>query len=134
MTASTKSNPAPEPVAAGEAKPQSAGSLALKKARMVVVAVIGSTVVLLGVAMLPLPGPGMLVIIAGLALLASEFVWAARLLKRVKDMGSKAGTKVFNTFNGAWWRWFWPWGKNGNAGAKKEEAPKLAPWDEHPLV
>jgi tellurite resistance protein TerC len=50
-----------------------------------VVAVIGTTVLLVGVAMIVLPGPAFLVIPAGLAILATEFVWARRLLQRVKD-------------------------------------------------
>jgi tellurite resistance protein TerC len=54
-------------------------------ARKVVVAVVGSTVVLLGVAMLVLPGPALLVIPLGLAILALEFAWAHRWLQRMKD-------------------------------------------------
>jgi Putative transmembrane protein (PGPGW) len=38
-----------------------------------------------GVAMLALPGPGWLTIVAGLAMLAGEFPWARRLLDRVRD-------------------------------------------------
>ncbi|NYD85770.1 PGPGW domain-containing protein [Cellulomonas oligotrophica] len=53
--------------------------------RVVAVATIGGTVVLAGVAMLVLPGPGVLVIFAGLALLATEFVWAKRWLDRAKS-------------------------------------------------
>jgi tellurite resistance protein TerC len=56
----------------------------LKRARAIAVGVIGTTILLIGVAMLALPGPGLLVIIGGLALLGTEFVWARRLLRRVK--------------------------------------------------
>ena len=56
----------------------------LKHARMVAVAVIGTTAVLIGIAMLVLPGPGVLFIIAGLALLGTEFLWARRLMRKVK--------------------------------------------------
>jgi tellurite resistance protein TerC len=56
----------------------------LKHARMVAVAVIGTTAVLIGIAMLVLPGPGVLVIIGGLALLGTEFLWARRLMRKVK--------------------------------------------------
>ena len=38
----------------------------------------------IGVALLFLPGPGSPLVIGGLALLATEFVWAARLLRRVR--------------------------------------------------
>ena len=54
-------------------------------ARKVVIALVGSTVVLLGVAMLVLPGPALLVIPLGLAILALEFAWAHRWLRRMKD-------------------------------------------------
>lgn len=63
-------------------------------ARRVVVAVVGSTIILFGVAMLVLPGPGVLTIGVGLALLATEFVWAARLLKRMKDKGGELAKKA----------------------------------------
>jgi tellurite resistance protein TerC len=57
----------------------------LKTARRVVVFVIGMTVLLVGVALLVLPGPAFLVIPAGLAILATEFAWARRFLRRVKE-------------------------------------------------
>ena len=49
-----------------------------------IIAVIGATVLLGGVAMLVLPGPGLLAIVAALAILATEFAWAGHLLKRVR--------------------------------------------------
>ena len=49
--------------------------------RKAIVAVVGTTVVLLGVVMVVTPGPALLVIPLGLAILATEFVWAQRLLK-----------------------------------------------------
>lgn len=60
-------------------------SWSYKAVRRLVVAVVGATVVLLGVAMLVLPGPGLLVIPAGLAILALEFRWARNLLRQVKE-------------------------------------------------
>jgi tellurite resistance protein TerC len=56
----------------------------LKRARRVVIAVIGGTVLLAGGAMIVLPGPAVIVIPVGLAILATEFVWARRLLERVR--------------------------------------------------
>ena len=53
--------------------------------RRVVVAVIGFTLLGIGVALLVLPGPGLLVIAAGIAVLALEFPWAERLAKRAQD-------------------------------------------------
>jgi len=59
-----------------------------KTARQVVIAVVGSTVVLIGLAMIVLPGPAIVVIPAGLAILALEFAWADRLLKRMKQQAN----------------------------------------------
>jgi uncharacterized protein (TIGR02611 family) len=50
--------------------------------RKVVIAVIGTTVLLLGVALIILPGPAFVVIPVGLAILASEFAWARRVIRR----------------------------------------------------
>ena len=58
---------------------------ALRQARRLIVLVVGTTVLLVGVAMIVLPGPAFVVIPAGLAILATEFVWARRLLERVND-------------------------------------------------
>ncbi len=44
------------------------------------VGVVGSLVVVLGVILIPLPGPGWLIVFIGLSILASEFAWAERLL------------------------------------------------------
>ena len=46
----------------------------------VVVAVIGTAVVVGGIILIPLPGPGWLIVFGGLAILATEFEWAGRLL------------------------------------------------------
>ena len=60
--------------------------LSLKAIRRLIVAVIGTTVILLGIILaLPMvPGPGFVAILAGLAILATEFLWARRLLRRVR--------------------------------------------------
>jgi hypothetical protein len=68
--------------------------LAWKTAKRLVVFVVGMTVVLVGVALLVLPGPGMLGIALGLAILATEFVWARRLLKGVKDQARAAANSL----------------------------------------
>ncbi len=48
------------------------------------VALVGGAIVLLGLILVPLPGPGWAVVVAGLAVLASEFAWAHRLLRYVR--------------------------------------------------
>jgi Ca2+-transporting ATPase len=52
--------------------------------RRALAAVVGTTVALIGVALLVLPGPGLIVIALGLAILATEFVWARALLKKAR--------------------------------------------------
>jgi uncharacterized protein (TIGR02611 family) len=54
------------------------------------VMIVGLTITLGGLAMLVLPGPALLVIPIGLALLALEFAWAERLLERAVDRAEKA--------------------------------------------
>jgi uncharacterized protein (TIGR02611 family) len=58
------------------------------------VLVAGLAVLLAGVAMLVLPGPGVLVMFAGLSLLATEFTWAARLLRWAKTRGTQLARRL----------------------------------------
>jgi uncharacterized protein (TIGR02611 family) len=60
----------------------------------IVVATVGFVVVLVGLALIPLPGPGLLVTAVGLAILALEFAWAERLLERTVDRMEEAGRTV----------------------------------------
>ncbi|MFA7406164.1 MAG: PGPGW domain-containing protein [Pelobacteraceae bacterium] len=57
----------------------------LAQAKRLVVSVIGFTILAAGIAMIVLPGPAIIVIPIGLALLATEFIWARKLLVKVKD-------------------------------------------------
>ena len=59
----------------------------------IAITVLGVSIVLIGIVLLPLPGPGWLIIFAGLGVLATEYVWAHRLLRRARTMV------------GAWTRW-----------------------------
>jgi hypothetical protein len=61
-----------------------------RNGRRVAVTIAGFAVLLAGVAMLVLPGPGIVVIIAGLAILATEYVWAQRYLKIAKEKANQA--------------------------------------------
>ncbi len=54
------------------------------------VAAVGFTVLGVGVVMLVTPGPGLLVIIAGLAILAHQFAWAAIALDKAKARAAQA--------------------------------------------
>lgn len=55
---------------------------------------MGMTVVLIGVAMLVLPGPGLVVIPIGLAILATEYAWARRWLHLMKEGAEKGAEKL----------------------------------------
>ena len=63
--------------------------VSVRGARRIVVAVVGATLLLAGVAMLILPGPGLLVIPIGLAALSTEFVWARRWLARLRESAQR---------------------------------------------
>jgi tellurite resistance protein TerC len=67
-----------------------------RTARKVVVGVLGASVLALGIALLVLPGPGILVIAAGLAILSLEFAWARHWLRVVKQRGQQALDVVRN--------------------------------------
>ncbi|HVF12799.1 MAG TPA: PGPGW domain-containing protein [Actinomycetota bacterium] len=59
-------------------------TIAIRHTRRVVIGVIGTALVGVGIALLALPGPGLLVILAGLTVLSWEFRWAKRMLVRFK--------------------------------------------------
>jgi Flp pilus assembly protein TadB len=61
-----------------------------RNSKRVAITIAGFAVVLAGVAMLVLPGPGIVVIIAGLAILGTEYVWAQRLLRIAKEKANQA--------------------------------------------
>jgi tellurite resistance protein TerC len=56
-----------------------------QRAKRRFIIVIGFTVLAIGIAMIVLPGPAIVVIPIGLALLATEFIWARKLLDAVKE-------------------------------------------------
>lgn len=58
--------------------------------KRLVVLVVGVAFLGAGIAMIPLPGPGMIVIIIGFIVLATEFVWAERALDRVRGRAAAA--------------------------------------------
>ncbi len=62
--------------------------------RRTLVAVIGGTIVLIGIAMLVLPGPAVVVIPLGLTILASEFAWARRYVRKARELLENAKNKV----------------------------------------
>jgi len=59
--------------------------LTYKTARRIAVLAVGSTILLLGIVMLVTPGPGLIVIPIGLAILGLEFAWARIWLRKVRE-------------------------------------------------
>lgn len=69
-------------------------AITYRAARRIAVAVIGGTLVAIGVAMLVLPGPAIVVIPTGLAVLSIEFAWARRWLHAVKTHAAAASSRL----------------------------------------
>ncbi|MET4157664.1 TIGR02611 family protein [Agromyces sp. PvR057] len=67
----------------------------LRRTYRVLVGVLGGIVAVVGLALVPLPGPGWLVVFLGLAILGTEFAWARRL--------AAFATRQLARF-WAWWR------------------------------
>jgi uncharacterized protein (TIGR02611 family) len=67
----------------------------LQQAKRVLKIVFGFTLLALGVIMFFTPGPGWLTVLLGLGVLAAEFVWARRVLERLKQQGGRIRDAVF---------------------------------------
>lgn len=68
-----------------------------RSSKRIAVTVVGGALLLGGLAMLVLPGPGLLLIVAGFAVLGTEYAWAASALeqtKRTAERASKAARRV----------------------------------------
>ena len=61
------------------------GPLTYRWARRIAVAIVGGTVLAIGIALIVLPGPAFVVIPLGLAILGAEFAWARHWLRKVKQ-------------------------------------------------
>jgi uncharacterized protein (TIGR02611 family) len=57
---------------------------------------VGVAIISAGLVMLITPGPGWAAIVVGLAVLATEYVWAERLLARVKHMAQQAAARALD--------------------------------------
>jgi tellurite resistance protein TerC len=87
----------------------------LKQAKRLIVTVIGFTILVIGLALIVLPGPAFLVIPLGLAILATEFLWARRLLRRVKDKANQMASRVSGNWTSK------PVGTGGNPTPERRE-------------
>lgn len=72
-------------------RPSAVFRFILQSSKRIAVSVIGGALVLGGLAMLVLPGPGLLVVVAGFAVLGTEYAWASRALDRTKSAAETAG-------------------------------------------
>jgi len=70
--------------------------LSVKKLKRLIVAVIGITVLIIGIVMLVLPGPAIVVIPVALGILATEFAWARRALQMVRQRIQNSATSRNN--------------------------------------
>jgi len=88
--------------------------LDLRHARRLVIAVIGGTILLLGIIMLVTPGPGIVTILAGLAVLATEFIWARHILHKAREHADGAHEGI----KSAWRHWWHGESTGENPGGK----------------
>jgi tellurite resistance protein TerC len=71
--------------------------LTYKAARRIVVGIVGVTVLIIGVVMLVTPGPALIVIPVGLAILSIEFTWARAWFKRLRESISTRNSNDLNS-------------------------------------
>ena len=69
----------------------------VEQVRRIFLIIAGFTLLLAGGVMLVTPGPGIVVIFLGLGLLAAEFVWARRLMDRLKHEGGRLADRFTGT-------------------------------------
>jgi tellurite resistance protein TerC len=83
------------------------GAVSYKLAKRIVIAVIGGTILLGGIIMLVTPGPGLLIVLLGLAILAVEFAWARIWLTKVRHSVTPEGRQALHgRFQQLRERWF----------------------------
>jgi uncharacterized protein (TIGR02611 family) len=70
----------------------------LRSGKRIAVTVVGFVLLAGGLVMMVTPGPGILVIIAGLAVLATEYAWARRTLDRTKERAKQGGNAIRDWF------------------------------------
>ena len=76
-------------VTAGTTGPAGASTYPMKNVIRIAKVIGGFVLLVAGIAMIALPGPGWLTVAAGLAILAGEFIWARRLLDRIKHQAGR---------------------------------------------
>lgn len=71
----------------------------VQQAKRLIKVVIGFTVVIGGLIMLLTPGPGIVAIITGLAILGTEFLWARKLMKRFEQHANNVKNSIVTSYN-----------------------------------
>lgn len=66
--------------------------------KKIVVAVVGVGLMVLGVVLMPLPGPGFVIVVVGIAVLATEFAWAKSLRDKTRDKAWEAQKTAVETW------------------------------------
>jgi tellurite resistance protein TerC len=66
----------------------------LRHAKRIAILIVGMTVLLFGIALIVLPGPAVVVIPIGLAILATEFAWARHWLNVMRESAEKGAEKL----------------------------------------
>jgi len=69
-----------------------------RHAKRILLEVVGWTLVLAGIAALVLPGPGLLMLFAGLVVLSQQYEWAERRLEPVERMAKRAAAEGVETW------------------------------------
>jgi uncharacterized protein (TIGR02611 family) len=93
------------------------GRFIARNGKRIAVTIVGFVVILAGILMLVLPGPGWAAIFLGLAILATEYVWARRLLDKAKAKFGQAKDAVLRK------------NRNGPTDASGSEDPSTGPSD-----
>jgi tellurite resistance protein TerC len=70
----------------------------IRQAKRLIKVVIGFTVLVFGCIMVFTPGPGLVTIVAGLAILGTEFVWARKLMNRFKQEATNVKNSFLNNY------------------------------------
>ena len=65
-----------------------------RNGKRIAVTIVGGALLMFGLVMMVAPGPGVVLIVAGLAVLASEYVWAQRALHYARDKAERARARV----------------------------------------
>lgn len=82
-------------------RPEEVLRFLVRSSKRVAVSVVGGALVLVGLAMFVLPGPGILVVALGFAVLGTEYAWAAVALARTRSLAAQAAKLARDRAGGA---------------------------------